>query len=867
MKENISIQETLPGITKLWEKTKGDKDIRIAVLDGPVDLKHGTLKNADIISLDNSDNKNVRSVHGTFVTSLIFSDHESEIMGVAPDCSGIVKSIYHEETNGELRSCTQADIEQGILAALEYGADIINISGGERLSDSESIIATLAKALEECERKGVLVVAATGNEGDSRIHVPANYPTVLAVGSINHNGKPSEFSNWSKITPQQGLVAPGEDIVGAIPGNANEKAIISGTSFSTALVSGVAALLASLQKQLGNEKNLLAVRQILLDSVNPCTTSDGIDCARVMSGRLNIGKAAEKILKQTPELHSSEDLLKNAIELKCSKTLPICGNKEIEPQNLTKINNSIMKNETEVMPASTDRSQVQTSGKKVIPAVSEQKAVVDQATPSVVSSSSVEVSSCMNPSQVFSSSIPGQGSQQQGQYNPMQNAGDYPTWQNCQLVNAIGQPAYDFAIENIYDLFRAEMETWYENIPEREGKNSLKLHFTSSPNDHKAMAAFLAYAKGKERPNIYLVSKLIWTLNIEGTPIYAITPDVVIFSEPIYSLLIDFLSDNVGMRLNKYIEYLEESEKIARGDMSEKDAKVRIEDVFVDNKNDDDVMRMALPGYISGQSKLLNGNYVQSVSPTAHGLRSWTVDALVGSFETETGEDGVKKAIKATEDSLEKAADPDVKRNVKNTLEKARAAKGNVEKYVKDPIADNAKILANKAIIDFNEAKGYAKRAMSLVKNPSDISGDYNAAKEATALADITGKYVEEILFHESRPHLISILNRLYVETLNKGQSAEERALNYAVYTIIELSEIVKEAAVDKLQFSYYKVVPSKVPRQNSIAREVQLTFFDPENTNRAATTYSFQIDVSGMIPVSIAKTQKWNSPVSVAAV
>ena len=167
-------------------------------------------------------------------------------------------------------------------------------------------------------------------------------------------------------------------------------------------------------------------------------------------------------------------------------------------------------------------------------------------------------------------------------------------------------------------------------------------------------------------------------------------------------------------------------------------------------------MRMILPGYISGNTKLINGNYIQNVTPVAYGLNSWNLNTLVNSLET------------------------------KETPEKKQ---------------------------------------------------------------------------------LKSILNCLYVSVLNKGQYSDDRALNYALYNIIELSEIIKEVTIQKIQLSGYKVIPSKISLQNSLIREVQLTFFDPENTNNASVTYAMLIDVSGVIPILIGETQKRQTPVSVTTI
>ncbi len=60
-------------------------------------------------------------------------------------------------------------------------------------------------------------------------------------------------------------------------------------------------------------------------------------------------------------------------------------------------------------------------------------------------------------------------------------------------------------------------------------------------------------------------------------------------------------------------------------------------------------------------------------------------------------------------------------------------------------------------------------------------------------------------------------------------------------------------------------MTPSKVSRQNSISREVQLTFFDPADTRKASTTYSMQVDISGVTPIMVGEIQEWYAPVSVA--
>ena len=740
MDKKISITKKLLGITELWKKTKGDSEIRVAILDGPVDLNHSALRKANLISLDNTIKKNIRSSHGTFVSSLIFANHKSGILGIAPDCFGITKSIYREDNNGNLNSCSQSDIAQGILAALEQNADIINISGGEKLNPKDTIITPLANALEQCEKRGVLVIAATGNEGNDSIHVPASYPTVLAVGSINNEGLPSNFSNWSNVFPKTGIVAPGEHIMGATTNGENEKAIAQGTSFSTALVSGVAALLASFQKQQGIKKDLLHIRKTLLASVTSCSNKEDINCARIMNGRLNITNAINTILNDVNNASLSRTLDKPEVKTIKNTSTPNHSNTTKKTQKFLTLINTNMENQTEVTPLSETNDSINEKVNLATPSSTEETALIPQeikhnATPSVVKAASSESSSQVTPSETSMT------------YNPATNPGGYPTFKNCQLVNAIGQPSYNFGTQNNLDTFNSLMKSWYNNLPDGTLKDSL----TDSPHDHRSMVAFLVYQTKEGKPNALMSSQLIWLLNMNTSPIYAISPMQANFSPFIYLIMEQFLAENVGINIELYSKYT-----LDLYNHTTDPSDPLPENMFIENKKEDDLMRMVLPGYISGESKLMNGNYINCVTPVAFGLKNWTLNALIDSLE---------------------------------------------------------------------------------IEEPAQIK------------------------------QLKSILNRLYVSTLNKGQSPEDRALNHSLYNIIQLSEIIKEVTVENLQLSGYRVVPSKISRQNSIEREVQLTFFDPQNTNKASITYSMEIDISGVTPVLIGETQKWYAPVSVTSV
>jgi len=137
------------------------------------------------------------------------------------------------------RRLSQLDLARAIEQAAENGAHIISISGGA-LTDMGEAEDWLERAIEMCSQRNILVVAAAGNDGCECIHVPAALPAVLAVGAVDARGHPLDFSNWGETYQNQGILAPGENILGAKPGGGTIQ--MSGTSFAAPIVAGVAAL-------------------------------------------------------------------------------------------------------------------------------------------------------------------------------------------------------------------------------------------------------------------------------------------------------------------------------------------------------------------------------------------------------------------------------------------------------------------------------------------------------------------------------------------------------------------------------------------------------------------------------------------------
>lgn len=281
---------------RLRRLSLGDPRIRVAVLDGPVDLEHPAFRGARIEMAETcSGGKYEGSIHGTHITSLLFGQPGGPVEGIAPLCRGLIVPVFPRLPDGSLSPCTQEHLALGIQQALDWGAHVINVSSGE-LAEDGNLSFNLLQAVERCSSANVLIVAAAGNDGCDCAHIPAALAPVLAVGATDEHGQPLAASTWGAVLRRQGVVAPGRLVLGAVPGGG--VAALSGTSFATPVVSGTAALLLSLQVRQGQRPDPSAVRAAILHGAAPCRPERGSECRRFLAGGLNPLRAAQNLLKQ-----------------------------------------------------------------------------------------------------------------------------------------------------------------------------------------------------------------------------------------------------------------------------------------------------------------------------------------------------------------------------------------------------------------------------------------------------------------------------------------------------------------------------------------------------------------------------------------
>jgi cyanobactin maturation PatA/PatG family protease len=272
-------------LTTLWAETTGDPKICIAILDAPVDRANRCLVSANIEQRWLGDQLSC-SPHGTEIASVLLAPHDTSVWGIASSCRAVSIPIY-DCYPGHLPSTNQRQLATAIQEALVAGAHVINVSAGESVPTGAAE-PELAEAVRACASAGVLIVAAVGNEGCDCLHVPAALPSVLSVGAMRWDGSPMPRSNWGSIYGKQGILAPGEDI--PVAGKHGRAELRTGTSYATAIVSGIVALVLSRERQRGHPIRPLLIRKALLAAARSVGQT-GSDRRRFLAGRLNIIEA------------------------------------------------------------------------------------------------------------------------------------------------------------------------------------------------------------------------------------------------------------------------------------------------------------------------------------------------------------------------------------------------------------------------------------------------------------------------------------------------------------------------------------------------------------------------------------------------
>jgi thermitase len=220
----------------------------VAVIDtgvfaGHEDLAGRLLPGYDFVDDDSTPQDDVDG-HGTHVTGIVAADAGNGvgIEGVAPGAKVLPIRVLDNEGSG-----TGEGVAKGIDYAVAHGADVINLSlGGSAIDTVLGGDDAFTKAVQNALSKGVVVIAAAGNDTVPFCEQPSVEGPLLCVGAIDRNEMRTFYSSSGDLVAPGGsaLGGPDEDILSTF--NDGKYATIAGTSQATPHVAGVAALLVSL---------------------------------------------------------------------------------------------------------------------------------------------------------------------------------------------------------------------------------------------------------------------------------------------------------------------------------------------------------------------------------------------------------------------------------------------------------------------------------------------------------------------------------------------------------------------------------------------------------------------------------------------
>ena len=422
-----NVVESIPGVPELWEKTKGDPRVCVALMDGPIVMSHPAFDGSRLVQVENTWHGGPQEAeefcrhHATHIGSIIFGQHKGPVKGLAPQCRGLSVPVAFDEAT----LLSPLDLVRGIDVALDAGANIIHVATCMP-NQSGRADPLLERAIKRCTESNVLVVAPGGNDNGECWCFPAVLPGVLAVGALNEEGVPFKFNNRGGRYELQCVLAPGENILGALWSGGTE--LQKGTSCAAPIVSGIAALLMSRQLQEDGEIDAAAIRDAILRSATPCAPDEIDDERPGLAGKLNL-PGAERILFG-----------------------PSSGQG--------------------------NRSSQRADGETAMAAAS----IVESAAPPLVGG----------------------------------------------LVFVIGNLGYDFGTE-------ARRDTYLQRMPAVDAGGGILV--PPNPYDQVQMARYLETDPTE-------TDSLIWTLNLELTPIYAIVPRSV-FARDVYQRLVQVLASQV----------------------------------------------------------------------------------------------------------------------------------------------------------------------------------------------------------------------------------------------------------------------------------------------------------------------------------
>jgi subtilisin family serine protease len=208
-------------LTALMERTYGSPEVTIGLIDGPVSTQHPDLAGGHLREiLGNAGGTCARAesmacLHGTFVAGILCGNRHSRAPAICPNCTLLIRPIFAETTSehDSVPRTTPLELATAIVECINAGARVINLSLAlaRPSANGEQV---LEDALNQAARRGVIVVAAAGNQSALGGSTITRHPGVIPVASCDVQGRPMNETNlggsigrWATALPASVLNA------------------------------------------------------------------------------------------------------------------------------------------------------------------------------------------------------------------------------------------------------------------------------------------------------------------------------------------------------------------------------------------------------------------------------------------------------------------------------------------------------------------------------------------------------------------------------------------------------------------------------------------------------------------------------------
>ncbi len=221
----------------------GASEVRVGVIDGPVDLEHPAFAD-QLPRFSTAETEAFRCArpsaaaceHGTMVFGILAARRGTPAPALCPESTFVLRPIFAEETD---RGAAPSALAAAIRDLVRAEVHVINVSAA--LANVLACPPSVHAALDEAGRRGVVVVVASGNDGRLGAGPLLEHEGVIPVAAGDALGRPLPLSNLGPSIARRGLLAPGSGVISTVPGGEYRPA--TGTSVAAPFVTAALALL------------------------------------------------------------------------------------------------------------------------------------------------------------------------------------------------------------------------------------------------------------------------------------------------------------------------------------------------------------------------------------------------------------------------------------------------------------------------------------------------------------------------------------------------------------------------------------------------------------------------------------------------